>query len=98
MDFPSGSGDVGSVPGSGRFPGEGNGNPLQYSCLRNPMDRGGGLKSVGRDSVIKQQQGAGALCKFGAKYAEHKLSEFLCVCWGRGGSLMLKNENKIVTY
>ena len=28
------------MPGSGRFPGEGNGNPLQYSCLRNPMDRG----------------------------------------------------------
>ena len=32
--------DVGSIPGSGRFPGEGNGNPLQYSCLENPMDRG----------------------------------------------------------
>ena len=30
--------DVGSVPGSGRSPGEGNGNPLQYSCLENPMD------------------------------------------------------------
>ena len=29
--------DVGSVPGSGRSPGEGNGNPLQYSCLENPM-------------------------------------------------------------
>ena len=33
-------GDVGSIPGSGRFPGEGNGNALQYSCLENPMDRG----------------------------------------------------------
>ena len=32
--------DVGSIPGSGRFSGEGNSNPLQYSCLRNPMDRG----------------------------------------------------------
>ena len=32
--------DLGSVPGSGRSPGEGNGNPLQYSCLGNPMDRG----------------------------------------------------------
>ena len=32
--------DPGSVPGSGRSPGEGNGNPLQYSCLENPMDRG----------------------------------------------------------
>ena len=33
-------GGLGSVPGSGRSPGEGNGNPLQYSCLENPMDRG----------------------------------------------------------
>ena len=33
------AGDLGSIPGSGRFPGEGNGNPLQYSC-QNPMDRG----------------------------------------------------------
>ena len=32
--------DSGSIPGSGRSPGEGNGNPLQYSCLENPMDRG----------------------------------------------------------
>ena len=33
-------GDTGSIPESGRSPGEGNGNPLQYSCLENPMDRG----------------------------------------------------------
>ena len=32
--------DVGSIPGSGRYPGEGHGNPLQHSCLENPMDRG----------------------------------------------------------
>ena len=32
--------DVGSIPGPGGVPGEGNGNPLQYSCLENPMDRG----------------------------------------------------------
>ena len=31
--------DMGSIPGSGRSPGEGNGNPLQYSCLENPTDR-----------------------------------------------------------
>ena len=52
MGFPGGSvvenlpantgdaGDAGSIPGSERFPGGGNGNPLQYSCLENPMDRG----------------------------------------------------------
>ena len=34
------AGDPGSIPGSGRSPGEGNGNPLQYACLENPMDRG----------------------------------------------------------
>ena len=47
MGFPGGSevkesaynvGDPGSIPGSERSPGEGNGNPLQYSCLENPMD------------------------------------------------------------
>ena len=38
------AGDLGSIPGSGRPPGEGNGNPLQYSCLENPMDR---LQSMG---------------------------------------------------
>ena len=36
----SNAGDLGSIPGSGRSPGEGNGNPLQYSCLENPMDGG----------------------------------------------------------
>ena len=49
LDFPGGSdgkasvsnaGDLGSIPGLGRSPGEGNGNPLQGSCLENPMDRG----------------------------------------------------------
>ena len=48
-DFPGGSdgkasvynvGDPGSIPGLGRSPGEGNGNPLQDYCLENPMDRG----------------------------------------------------------
>ena len=39
------AGDVGSIPGSGRSPGEGNGNPLQYSCLKNATDREpGGLQ------------------------------------------------------
>ena len=49
MGFPGGSAgkesacnarDLGSIPGLGRSPGEGNGYPLQYSCLENPMDRG----------------------------------------------------------
>ena len=40
------AGDAGSIPGSERSPGEGNGNPLQYSCLGNPMDRGDRLATV----------------------------------------------------
>ena len=42
-NLPANAGDAGdacSIPGSGRSPGEGNGNPLQYSCLGNPVDRG----------------------------------------------------------
>ena len=39
-NLPANAGDAGSNPGSGRSPGEGNGTPLQYSCLENAMDRG----------------------------------------------------------
>ena len=38
-NLPANSTDAGLIPGSGRSPGEGNGNPLQYSCLENSMDR-----------------------------------------------------------
>ena len=40
--------DVGSIPGLGRSPGAGHGNPLQYSCLENPMDRGAWRATVHR--------------------------------------------------
>ena len=61
-DFPGGSevkasawnaGDPGSIPGSERSPGEGNGNPLQYSCLENPMEGGAWLATV--HGVTKSQ-------------------------------------------
>ena len=39
-NLPANAEDEGSIPGSGRFPGGGHGNPLQYSCLENPMDGG----------------------------------------------------------
>ena len=57
LDFPGGSdgkasvynvGDLGSIPGSGRIPGEGNGNPLQYSCLENPTDGEPGVHGVAK--------------------------------------------------
>ena len=53
------AGDQGLIPGSGRFPGEGNGNPLQHSCLENPIDRGvwratvHGVARVGHDLATK---------------------------------------------
>ena len=62
MDFPGGSddkasvydaGDSSSIPGLGRSLGEGNGNPLQYCCLENPMDRGAWQATVHR--VTKSQ-------------------------------------------
>ena len=55
-----GARDVGSIPGSGRSPGEGNGNPLQYSCLENSTDRGAwwaaihGVAKVGHDRACTQ--------------------------------------------
>ena len=57
MGFPSGSygkesacnaGYMGSIPGSGRSPGEEHGNPLQFSCLENPMDRGAWCATVSK--------------------------------------------------
>ena len=60
-DLPANAGDAGSIPGSGRPPGGGNGNPLQYSCLGNSMDREAwqttvhGVKRVRHDLVAKQQ-------------------------------------------
>ena len=46
------TGDAGSIPGSGRFPGVGNGSPLQYSCLKNPHGQEPGrLQSMGLQSV-----------------------------------------------
>ena len=47
------AGDPGSIPGSGRSPGEGNGNPIQYPCLEDPMDRRAwqAVQSVGSQRV-----------------------------------------------
>ena len=50
-NLPANAGDIrgmSSIPGSGKSPGEGNGNPLQYSCLKNPKDGGASLATVHR--------------------------------------------------
>ena len=80
MDFPGGSDgkasvynvrDLGLIPGLGRFPGEGNGNPLQYSCLENPMDGGAwcrllsmGSQGVGHDWATSLSLSRGGLSEF----------------------------------
>ena len=51
-NLPANTGDAGSIPGSGRSPGEGNGNPLQYSYLENPMDRGAWQAAVHRSQRV----------------------------------------------
>ena len=77
-DFPGGSddkvsvysaGDLGSIPGSGRFPGEGNGNPLQYSCLENPMNGGAWCRLLSMGSQIVGHDWATSL---------HFTSDLLC--------------------
>ena len=63
--FPGGSdgkasvcnaGDLGSIPGLGRSPGEGNGSPLQYSCLENPMDGGGPWSHKQSDTTKRREE------------------------------------------
>ena len=62
-NLPVNAGDSGSISGAGRCPGEGNGNPLQYSCPGNPMDRGawwatvhGVTEELDMTSTKQQQQ------------------------------------------
>ena len=57
--LPANAGDLGLIPGLGRSPGEGNGNPLQYFCLENSMDRGawwatvhGVAEELGEDEMV----------------------------------------------
>ena len=55
---PANAGNVGSIPGLGRFSGEGNGNPLQYSCLGNPMYRGAWwatIHGIAKESDMTEQ-------------------------------------------
>ena len=69
-----GTGDLGSIPGLGRSPGGGKGNPLQYSCLKNPMDRGAWWPTAQR--VTKSQNDYEGmqvvwLCPNGTNFREH---------------------------
>ena len=53
-NLPTNAEDSGLIPGSGRSPGGGNGNPLQYSCLENPMDKGAWWATVHEIARVRQ--------------------------------------------
>ena len=69
-EYACNAGDLGSIPGLGRSSGEGNGNPLQYSCLENPMDRGAcqtivhGVARVRQDLATKPPPPPRSVCLF----------------------------------
>ena len=70
------AGDIGLIPGSGRSPGEGNGNPLQYSCLENPIDRGTWQAKVYRIARSRTRLSTHTLC----------LLNFLSIDWTSSGA------------
>ena len=69
-NLPASAGDMGSTPGSERTPGEGNGNPLQYSCLGNPMDRGARCTTI-----------HGVTKKLDMTQQLNNSNNFLTYCW-----------------
>ena len=80
------AGDKGSIPGSRKSPGEGNGNPLRYSCLENPMDRGAwpatvhGFARAGHNLASKSKLRFGYLYfEFNVPDTKIKISGFLLV-------------------
>ena len=77
--------DMGSIPGFERSPGEGNGNPLQYSCLGNPMDRGAWWAIV--HGVAEELHMTYQLNKKTTLHLIHALyyfiSSFIKICWTR---------------
>ena len=97
MGFPDGlegkvstynGGDTGWIPESGRLPGEGNGNPLQYSCLENPMDRGAWKATAHR--VAKSWTWLKWLSMH--KENENLYFQFLCFIFFHFTNFVLKEE------
>ena len=73
--------DVGSVPGLGRSPGEGHGNPLQYSCLENPMDRGAWWATVHRTEKSQTQMKRFSMCNICKFCQENAYWQLQDPCW-----------------
>ena len=75
---PANAGDMGSIPGSGRSPGGGNGSSLQYSCLENPTDRGAwraAVHGVTQSRTLVRGRGLTQLCKSVIAPATLKIEE-----------------------
>ena len=101
-NLPANTGERVSIPGLGRSPGEGNGNPLQYSCLGKPIDRGawwamvqGGPTTVEHDFTTQNN-------RHRSKTHEHKCSQILETCYSsvihnsprKGSNLTVHQMNK----
>ena len=113
--FPGGSdgkasvysvGDLGSISPSGRFPGEGNGNPLQYSCLENPMEGGAWCRLLSMGSQRVRHDGATSLHFWGRKVGGPRAEPLeLVSCWhfrektgAERSWALLEQKDKMTTY
>ena len=74
-------GDLGSIPGLGRSLGEGNGNPLQYSCLENPMDRGACWATVRRMQRVGHDWATSLSLSLLSWIDVEFYQILLCICW-----------------
>ena len=87
---PASAGDAGSIPGPGRSPGGGNGNPLQYSCLEIPMDRGAWRATV--HGVAESRTGLGNSTCWGKRdLVQIRKGQTWLECLGQG-ELMTPSE------
>ena len=86
------AGDLGSIPGLGRSPGEGNGNPLQYSCLENPMDGGAWWATVHRVEKSRTRWETSLSLSYYNK--NEKCVEYLLTYKNLPGLLLSENVNK----
>ena len=88
------AGDPGSIPGLGRYPGEGNDHPVQYFCLENPMDRGAGQATVhGAANICLKKKGF--VCFFLINLGEKISPDLLSSIFQTNGREAKKTHEKV---